>query len=310
MANSQSQLVDQVGPFVAGSSSSELLGLAQQPTLALKLVDSDNQEQNQVRQRCDELKAAAKEFFCDCEAAAALVFQKTGDSEFLPEFIQYIYCWLLQDQLGGIIYSGLSSDAGSHEQIDQSENSFWDQGAEIAEALSNKYNQSPKSLLNYFNFVVYPAPPRVPDLDPKDVFSSFPRLVTSPETQETKTRIETHYWGPSVLLSADSQSGQEPAAGTAHTIAAVRKIFCNDRWLVVCNHKVERYVRTFESLHVFTKLVYLSRSVMDDLGRRNVAQRGAQIEAKARSEIECWEQSLNHARGAKQARISKLSQIL
>ena len=35
-----------------------------------------------------------------------------------------------------------------------------------------------------------------------------------------------------------------------------------------------------------------------------------QVEAKARSEIEAWEQSLNQARGAKLSRISKLSQIL
>jgi hypothetical protein len=49
---------------------------------------------------------------------------------------------------------------------------------------------------------------------------------------------------------------------------------------------------------------------MDDLGRQMHAQGGAQVEAKARSEIEAWEQSLNQARGAKLSRISKLSQIL
>jgi hypothetical protein len=295
---------------VAGSTSKELLALAEQPALALGIVGADQHQANQSRQRCDELKAAAKEFFYDYETAASLVFQKTGDSEFIPEFIQYVYCWLVQDRLGGLIFSGLSSDAGSHEQMDQTENSYWDQSAEIAEALLSKYNQNPRLLLNYFNFVVYGTPPRIPDVDPKEVFSGFPRLVTCDGNNEMKTRIETQYWGPSVLLSSDSASGQELATGAAHTSAAVRKIFCNDHWLVVCNHKVERYVRTIESLHVFTKLVYLSRSIMNDFGRQANAERGAQLQADAQRDIGRWEQSLNQAQGAKQARIQKLSQIL
>jgi hypothetical protein len=112
------------------------------------------------------------------------------------------------------------------------------------------------------------------------------------------------------VLASKSKLGPDIATATAHTSQSARRIFCNDQWFVVYHHAIERYVRTIESLHVFTNLVYMSRSVMDDLGRKLNAQRGAQVEAEARRVIEDWEESLHQALEAKQARISRLSQIL
>jgi hypothetical protein len=295
---------------VAGSTSSDLIGLARQQGLGLRVVDAQEQKRDYYRQRCDGLNAAAKEFFYDYEGSAPVVFEKTGDSDQIPEFIQYVYCWLVQDRLGGLILCGVSSDAGTHEQIDQQENAFWEQSAEIAEALSAKYTQNPESLVNYFNFELHPVLPRVLNIDPKSVFSGFQRLVTTEEDHETRTRIETHYWGPSVVLASRRKLGPDVATATAHTSQSARKIFCNDQWFVVYHLAIERYVRTIESLHVFTNLVYMSRQVMDDLGKKLNAQRGAQVEAEAQKEIDGWEESLRQAREAKQTRITKLSRIL
>jgi hypothetical protein len=310
MANPQSHAVDRVGPFVAGSRPSDLIDLAQNRELGLFTIGPEDRKRDHYRQRCDDLNATAREFFYDYKGSASLVFQKTGDSEHIPGFIQYVYCWLLEDRLGGLILSGVNSDAGTHEQVDQQEGSFWEEFAEIAEALSRKYTQGPECVVNYFNFVVYPALPRAPEVEAANVYSGFPRLVTSEEDHEAKTRIETHYWGPSVVHASERKLGSQIATGAAHTSQSARQLFCNDQWFVVLNHAVERYVRTIESLHVFTKLVYLSRQVMDDLGRKLNAQRGAQVEADARREIEGWENSLRKAQEAKQTRILKLSQML
>jgi hypothetical protein len=310
MPNSPSSAADKVGPFAAGSTLSDLVDLAQQESLGLRVVDSREQERDPIRQRYQDLKAAAKEFLFDHDGSTSLVFQKTGDSEFIPDFIQYVYCWLIQDRLGGLIFSGVSTDVGNHEQIGQQESAFWDQSAEIALALSSKYSQNPDGLVNYFNFTVCPALPRIPNIESERIFRAFPRLVTSEDDHEPGARIETHYWGPSVLLPCDRQLGPVVATTAAHTNEDARRIFCNDQWIVICNHALERYVRTIESLHVFTKLVYISRQVMDDVGRKLNAERGAKVEALARAEIECWEESRSRSDEAKQARISKLSQIL
>ncbi len=69
-------------------------------------------------------------------------------------------------------------------------------------------------------------------------------------------------------------------------------------------------VGPFAAGSTMTKLVYLSRQVMDDVGRKLNAERGAKIEAQARAEIKSWEESRSRSDRAKQARISKLSQIL
>ncbi len=310
MPNQSSSAMNQVGPFLAGSTSSDLIGLAQDDSLGLRVVNAHEQLRDPIRQRYQDLKATAKEYFFDDDTSTSLLFQKTGDSEFIPEFIQYVYCWLTQDRLGGLVLSGVSTDVGNHEQIDQQESAFWDQSTEIAQALSSKYSQNPDALLNYFNFTVFPGLPRVPGIEPEGVYSAFPRLVTSQDAQEPAARIETHYWGPSILLPSDREVAAEVATTAAHTSEAARRICCNDHWIVVCNHAIERYVRTIESLHVFTKLVYISRQVMDELGRKLIAQRGAQVEADARSEIDRFKESRFKSEEAKQARISKLSQIL
>jgi hypothetical protein len=310
MANPPSHAEDRVGPFVAGASSSDLIGLAREQDLGLRMIDAQEQKRDYYRQRCDGLVAAAREFFYDYQGSTSLLFEKTQDSGHTPEFIQYACCWLVQDRLGGLILSGLSSDAGTHEQIDQGENCSWEQSCEIAEALSRKYTQNPGALVNYFNFELYPALPHFPEVDPKSVLSGYQRLVTAQENNESRTRIETHYWGPSVVLASRKKVDPEIATATAHTSRFTRKILCNDQWFVVYNHAIERYVRTIESLHVFTNLVYISRPVMDDVGRTLNAQRGAQVEAEARREIEGWEESLRKEQEAKQTRILKLAQIL
>jgi hypothetical protein len=215
----------------------------------------------------------------------------------------------VQDRLGGLILFGVGGDAGTKEHVDQQESIFWSESAEIAEALASKYTPSTQSVVNYFNFALYPVLPRVPDVEP-GVFSSCRRLVTSEENLETKTRTETQYWGPTVLLASDDEIEPQVATGAAHTTQAVRRIFGNDQWFVVVNHAVERYVRTIESLHVSTRLIYLSRRVMDDLGRKLNAQRGAEVEAEARRAIEKWEESIRKADELKQARIQKLSRVL
>jgi hypothetical protein len=305
-----SHATDRVGPFVAGSKSSELIALAQRENVGLTLVGAEEQMRDPNRQRYDGLKAGAREFFLDYEGSTALLFEKTGDSDHIPDFIQLIYCYLVEDQLAGVILFGVSSDAGDHDHVDHQEAAFWEQAAEIAEALASKYFPTTRSVFNYFNFALYPALPRIPDVETDGVFVRYPRLIAFEENHEKRTRIETHYWGPTVLLASDQKVGLDVETAAAHTSMAVRRVLGNDRWLVVVNHAVERYVRTIESLHVFTKLVYISREVMDDLGRKLNSQRGAQVEAESRKAVAAWQKSVRDAEAAKQARISKLSQIL
>ena len=163
--------------------------------------------------------------------------------------------------------------------------------------------------MNYFNFMVSPALPRVPGIESEGVFHAFPQLVAS-DLDHEPGRIETHYWGPTVLVPSDRQLGPVVASTAAHTSEDARRIFCNDQWIVICDHSLERYVRTIESLHVYTKLVYLSRQVMDEAGRKLNAERGAKVEGQARGEIKSWEESRSRSDQAKQARVSRLSQIL
>jgi hypothetical protein len=310
MANPSNPALDGVGPFIAGSTSSDLIGLLEQPDLGLRLVDKNEQMQAHYRQRCDGLCAAAKEFFYDYEGSTALVFHKVGDSRQIPDFIEYIYGWLVQDRLGGLILFGVSSEAGTHEEIDQHENAFREHSAEIAEALSSKYSQSPESIINYFNFELYPALPLVPGNPPKDVFSSYQRLVTAVEENERRTRIETHFCGPTVVLASRRKLGADAPAGAAHTSRFSRKIFANNESYAIYDHDISRYVRTIESLHVSTSIVYLSKPVMDDLGRTLNRRRAAQVQAEAQSEVAAWEHSLKKAAEARRTRISRLAEIL
>jgi hypothetical protein len=302
--------VDRVGPFVAGSNSSDLIALAQDESVGLRVVDEGEQGRDPHQQRYGGLKTVAKEFFFDYEGASSLVFQKTADSEQIPDFVQLVCCRLVQDRLGGLIFFGVNSEAGTHEYVDQQEAAFWEQAGEIAEALAGKYAQGTRAIVNYFNFAQYPALPRFPEVDAERVFSSFPRLVTSDEKQGPTTRIETGYNGPTVVVGSDRSPGPEVATAAAQTSQSVRRLFCNDQWFVVVNHAVERYVRTIESLHVFTQLIYLSRHVMDDLGRTLNARSGSQVAAEAQKAIESWKETLRQADEAKRARITKLSEIL
>jgi hypothetical protein len=310
MADQLTTAPDRVGPFVAGATSSDLIALTRQQDLSLRLVEPGEQMQDYYRQRCEGLCAAAKEFFYDYEESTSLVFQKTGDSKQIPDFIEYIYCWLVEDRLGGLILFGVIIDAGTHEEIDQHENSLRAQSAEISEALSTKYTQSAGSMINYFNFDLYAAPPPVASGDSKDVFSSFQRLVTAIEENEKKTRIETRYCGPTLVQSSRRNLGADAPTGAAHTSQFSRRTFANDKFFILYDHDIERYVRTIESLHFSTTLVYLSRRVMDDLGRKLNSKRAAQVQAEARREVTGWEQSLLQAEEARRIRIARLSEMV
>ncbi len=112
------------------------------------------------------------------------------------------------------------------------------------------------------------------------------------------------------MLASRSKVGHDGAGVAAHASQSARRIFCNDDWFVVYDHALERYVRTIESLHVFTSLVYLSRKEMNDVGRRLNARRVAQLAALARRKIDDWKSSLQRSEEAKQARIARLTNIL
>jgi hypothetical protein len=150
----------------------------------------------------------------------------------------------------------------------------------------------------------------VPGNASKDVFLSYQRLVTAMEQNEKRTRIETRYCGPTVVLASRRKLGTDAAAGAAHTSRFSRKIFGNNESFVVYDHDISRYVRTIESLHVSTRLVYLSRRVMDDLGQSLNSRRAAQVQAGAQTEVAGWEHSLKQAEEARRIRISKLAEIL
>jgi hypothetical protein len=310
MANPSTPASDRVGPFVAGSSMSDVVELAHQQDLGLRLVNKEEQTQRQFRQRCDELYAKAKEFFYDYEESAVLVFQRTVDSKRIPDFIEYLFCWFAQDRLSGLILLGVSSEAGTHEQINQQENAFREQSAEVVEALSGKYPQSLEAVINYFNFELYSGTPPVLRIAPEGVFTGFQRLVTEIDESSDRKRVETQYFGPTVVQSSRRKLGAEVAAGAAHTSQSSRKIFGNDECFVVYDHELERYVRTIESLHAITSLVYLCRRMMDDIGQRLNTAHGAQIQADARREVVAWENALLQAEEAKRTRISNLATIL
>ena len=264
MANPTSGVVDRVGPFVAGSSSSELLALAQE--LGLHVVPEAEQHGDYYRQRCDGLKAAAKEFFYDYEGSASLVLQKIVESDVVPEFVEYVYSWLAHDRLCGLMFFGVNSEAGTRLRS-TSTSARSGSTRRRSPRRWRKYPRSPESVVNFFQFESYPLPPQVPGGDGTGVFADFEQLVRTTEENETKTSIEQHYCGPRVVHAAKPKPAPDNAAA-ASASDSVRRIYCNDEWFVVYDRKVEHYVRTIESLHLFTSLVYLSRREMDDIGRR------------------------------------------
>ena len=74
--------------------------------------------------------------------------------------------------------------------------------------------------------------------------------------------------------------------------------------------KIERYVRTIESIHVFESLIYVSSTLANDIGRRLNSQRCARVAAEAQAEVEKRQESQRLAEEAKKARISKLVDLL
>ncbi len=125
-----------------------------------------------------------------------------------------------------------------------------------------------------------------------------------------RAAFETQYYGPTVVLASRKKLGTDAPAGAAHTSQFSRKTFGNDGFYLISAHDIVRYVRTIESLHVSTTLVYLSRRVMDDLGRRLNSERAGQVQAEARREVVGWEQSLLQAEEGRRDRIAKLSEIV
>ena len=310
MSNSSTPAPEGVGPFVTGSTASDLIALAQQQDLGLRMLSKQEQEQDYYRHRCEDLFNKAKEFFHDYEDASFLVFRKTTNSKHLPDFIGWIYCWFARDRLSGMIFSGVSSEAGTHEQINEHEIAFRNHSSELVEALSSKYTRSPDFFVNYFNFEVSSSMPSVPGNDSKDVFTGFQRLVTVMEENEQRTKLETHYYGPTIVLSSRQKQRADSAIGAAHMSETSRRIFGNDAFELVYDLDLERYVRTIESLHASTNLVYLSRRMMNDVGKSLNSLLGAQVQAEAQKEVVGWQQALLAEEEARRIRISKLSAML
>jgi hypothetical protein len=286
------------------------VSLAAQSHLGLRVLDPEEQARDHSKARCEALEAAAREFFFNFDGSASLIFQKTHETPALPEFIEYVYCWLGEDRLGGLILSGVTSDAGTHEQIDVQESQFWEHAAEVAEALAQKYPQAPDTFINFFNFRTYSNRPSLHGVAPADDFTRYDRLVTGTGDDSAGPRVETQFCGPALVYLAPKKLEPTPATAAAHSSQAGRKSFANDRFLVVYDFKVERYVRTIESIHAFENLIYLDKHLANEVGKRLNAQQCARIQKAALQEIERWKASLAQREESRRARISKLSELL
>jgi hypothetical protein len=293
-----------VGPFVAGSTSSDLISLAGQVELGLRLLEREEQAQDYYRARCEALVTTAREFFFPYERSSALVFQKTRDNPDLPDFIEYIYCWLAENRLCGTILSGVTSDAGTHDQMNEQEADFWEHCSEVAEALLRKYPEDPESFINYFNFDTFPAQPQMHGSAPAGLFTSYQRLVTTTVDNEPTTRVETHYCGPSLISPAFRKQDSDIPTAATHSNQSQSRMFASNDCLVVYDFKIERYVRTIESIHVFENLIYVSRTLANDLGRRLNSQRCALVAAEAQAEIEARKESERLAEEARKPESS------
>jgi hypothetical protein len=302
-----------MGPFVAGSRSSDLISLASQGDLGLRLLANEEQGRDYYKARCEALAATAREFFFPYEESSALVFQKTRDTPRLPDFIEYIYCWLAEDRLCGTILSGVTSDAGTHAHMNEQESGFWEHCSEVLEALARKYPETPEFFVNYFNFETYPSRPQIQGTAQEGVFSpvtSYQRLVTTTMDNEPKTRVETQYCGPSLVSPALRKHDPDIATGATSESQSSTRTFASKDCLVFYDFKIERYVRTIESIHVFESLIYVSSTLANDIGRRLNSQRCARVAAEAQAEVEKRQESQRLAEEAKKARISKLVDLL
>jgi hypothetical protein len=310
MTNPHPEATQHVGPFVAGSTSAEVIALAGRGDQGLRVLDAEEQKREYFQGRCEALQTAASEFFFPYERTSTLILQKTREVPTLPDFIEYVFCWLADDRLAGFILSGVTSDAGTHEQINEQEAAFWDHTAEVTLALGQKYPENPEIFLNYFNYETSLVIPHLPAGAPQQVFSAYSRLVTSTVENEPSTRVETHYCGPALVVAARKKLDAEISTAATHSMQSSRKFFANDEFIVVYDFKIERYVRTIESIHVFENIVYLSKVLGQELGQRLNAQHCAAVQAGARAEIERWQDSIRQAEEAKKARIQKLAAML
>ena len=191
----------------------------------------------------------------------------------LPDFVEYLFCWLADDRLCGAILSGVASDAGTHAQINAQESVFCEHAAEVDRALASRYSAITDPLVSFFNFETYQALPQITALPPEDFLSAFQRLVTTSVDGEPSTQLETHYCGPSFLLPSRKKSDSEIPTAATHSTQASSQAYANEETVVIHDFKVERYVRTIESIHVFENLVYLSRVLAETIGKRLNSER-------------------------------------
>jgi hypothetical protein len=310
MAHSEPVVTNRLGPFVVGSTSSDLTNLVNKGELGLRILDREEQSRDYYKARCESLESVAREFFFNYEGCSHFILQKTRETAKLPGFTEYVYCWLIDDQLSGAILSGVTSDAGTHAQVNEQEAELWEHASEVAEALSLKYPESTESFVNFFNFEIYPAPPDLHGMATAGLFTSFERLVTATEEDDSNTRLQTQFCGPAIVeLSRKKHDGEIPT-GATHSSQSSRKCFSSPECHVIYDFKIERYVRTIESIHVYESLIYLSRGLKDDLGRQLNARQSAQLHDQAQAEIARWRNSIQQAEAAKKTRVLRLAEIL
>ena len=310
MSEPESRVASWVGPFLAGSPSSDLMSLAQPGDSGIRVLTREERQRDYYKARCDTLASLASEFFFDYDHTSSLIFQKTRDTANLPDFVEYIYCWLAEDRLCGLILSGVTSDAGTHEQMDHQEAAFWDHTVEVAEALSLKYAENPDSIVNYFNFGAFSELPELAGALSTNCLTGYQRLVRITENNEPLYRIETHYCGPSLIRCAPSNHDSNLSTPAASSRQPARRFFASPDFFVVYDVKIERYVRTIESIHVYENLIYIARKLADDLGRNLNSRRCALIQAQAQAEIDQWNESISRAAEARTERIRRLAEIL
>ena len=108
------------------------------------MLENEDQARDYYRTRCAALNAVANEFFYNYQGSSSLILQKTRETHPLPDFVEYVYCWFARDQLCGAILSGVTSDAGTHAQVNDQESVFCEHSAEVAQALSSRVPRSPR----------------------------------------------------------------------------------------------------------------------------------------------------------------------
>jgi hypothetical protein len=310
MSDSARPATHRLGPFPAGCTSAELVAQAGQGELGLRQLDADEQAHEYYKARCQAIEKTSAEFFYANPDSRCLIFEKARDSRLLPEFAEYLFCWFAEDRLCGVILSGVTSDAGTHAQINEQEAALEEHAAEVAEALERKYPERPTAFVNHFNFVVHPTPRGRDGSSEADLFIPFERLVASIEDGAPSMRIEGVCCGPTLISFAGKPHAVELASGSSHSSQFFRQAFASPECLVIYDFKLERYVRTIESIHVYEDLIYISRSLAEDLGRRLNAQHAATVRAEAEAQINEWRTARSRAEEAKRARIAHLVEVL